>query len=188
MPIPLGILAAAGFRAAGGSYELIETITVGSASASVTFSGLATYASTYKHLQIRTAVRSTNGSQGDTIGIRLNADTATNYSTHLLYGNGSSVQSFGEASSTYVRAIWSTGNNSTSGAFGAGVIDILDPYSTSKNKTLRGLTGATGESQIRLTSGAWLNTNSVTSLTIFSANGASLATDSRFSIYGLRSS
>lgn len=186
--IPLGFWAASGAGGAPTSadYELISTTVLGSAAASVTFSGLGTSAAAYKHLQIRATVRSTNASSGDTIVLRLNADTGTNYSSHLLYGTGSAVGSFGESSATYIRALWSSGSSSSSNVFGAGVVDILDFSNTSKNKTVRGLTGNYGESQIRLTSGAWLSTSAATSITIFSANGANLDTGSRFSLYGLK--
>jgi hypothetical protein len=51
---PLGILSAAGAGGGvAGDYELISSEILGTTAASVTFSSLGDYSSTYKHLQIR---------------------------------------------------------------------------------------------------------------------------------------
>ena len=190
MLIPLGILAAS--SAAGGSYELIETITVGSGgAASVTFSNLNTYSTTYQHLQIRAVVRTAVSEAASQIGLQINGDTSSSsYAFHQLYGNGSSVGSEGYGTGTLgmitpvVRTFGATG---TSNAFGAGVIDLLDAYE-SKNKTVRALHGGAGVSHIGLTSGVWLNTAAISSVTLLKQGGGNLAQYSRFSIYGLKAS
>lgn len=189
MPIPLGILAAAGVRpTAGGSYELIETITVGSGgAASVTFSNLNTYSSTYQHLQIRYAARGTNDSNSIFMRVRFNADEASNYSWHLLRGTGSAVQAFAGASTAFIQEADIPAGRSAANVFGAVVLDILDPYEA-KNKTTRSLTGFHGaDTQVQLASGNWRNTAGVTSVTL-SAGAGNLAQFSRFSIYGLKAS
>ncbi len=186
---PLGILSAAGAGGgAVGDYELIETQILGSSQTGITFSSLATYASTYKHLQIRYTARSSiSGTQDGGTGIRLNGDSGSNYSSHNLIGNGSTVSSNAFTSQTYMFSQTINGNTSAADAFGAGVIDLLDCYSTTKNKTLRWLNGFTGSvSGIRLGSGAWLNTASVTSITIDARDGNSYLTGSRFSLYGIK--
>jgi hypothetical protein len=140
---PLGILSAAGAGGVQGDYELIETYTLGSAQSQITFSSLATYASTYKHLQIRLAARSSRGSS-DTVGIRFNGVTSSSYSYHFLRGNGSAVSSGGGGTQTFMYGFDFPGTNSATSAFGAGVIDILDSFSTTKNKTIRTLGGMNG--------------------------------------------
>jgi hypothetical protein len=175
---------------AGGAipaYDLLETQILGSNQSSITFSSLGTYSSTYKHLQIRYTARSSiSGTQDGATGIRLNGDTGSNYSSHGLTGNASSVTSYNFTSQTFMFAQLMNGNTATAGAFGAGVIDLLDCYSTTKNKTLRWLTGFTGaDAAIRLGSGAYLNTSSLTSVTI-DCRGNNYLTGSRFSIYGLK--
>jgi hypothetical protein len=183
--IPLGILSSAG--SGFGTYELIETQILGSNTASITFSGLAAYADTYKHLQVRVAGRTTRAATGANIVFRLNGDTGSNYNWHLLVGTGSSVLSLASASTNLMLGAWVAGASTTASAFGAGVIDILDAYSATKNKTIRSLNGlAGGETNIRLSSGLWRNTNAVTSVTIFDGDSANLVTGSRFSIYGIR--
>lgn len=189
MPIPLGILAAAGVRAAGGSYELIETITVGSGgAASVTFSNLNTYSSTYQHLQIRGVARSNRATfTVDSLNMLVNGSSMTAY--HRLYGNGSSVQSNIDATIAEIST-----NVSASGIFGAFVIDILDPYET-KNKTIRALSGTWSDDAggfsgktIQLASTFINATTSVSSITLDPTFGSQLVQGSRFSIYGLKAS
>ena len=188
MPIPLGILAAAGVRAAGGSYELIETITVGSGgAASVTFSNLNTYSSTYQHLQLRVVMRGNNPNQWDTLRFTFNGDTGSNYAFHNLIGNGSSVTSGVATSQPRIQFDGFVGSSASSGIFASGVIDILDPYETNKNKTVRGITGRTADTQVGLHSGVWLSTAAISSIAL-TCFGGTLQQYSRFSIYGLKAS
>jgi hypothetical protein len=76
----------------------------------------------------------------------------------------------------------------TATSWGAGVVDILDSFSTTKNKTIRSLTGKNGNStrEIQVWSGAWRNTNSVTSITLSTSSLANISAGSRFSIYGIK--
>jgi hypothetical protein len=185
MLIPFGILSAAGALREG-TYELITTTVLGTTAASVTFSGLGAYASTYKHLQIRVAARSSDANPGVGVYSRLNADAGSNYRSHYLLGNGSSVLSGTVATTSglsgIIAAAGSTANN-----FGVAVIDLLDPYSTTKNKTLRTLSGFTDAAQKRidLQSSLWINTASLTSWQLIPELG-NLVAGSRFSLYGIR--
>jgi len=186
MLIPLGFLAGSG--GVEGDFELIETAIVsGTSTSAVTFSSLGTYSSTYKHLQVRMAVRTNRTSfSTDFLKLTFNADTATNYSSHILYGNGSSVLSEASASAAHI-ALQRYGSGATENYFGASVLDILDAYSTTKYKTIRNLGGASGSGQqIGLDSGSWRNTASLTSLTITVGGGTLLVAGSRFSLYGIK--
>jgi len=180
--IPLGILSSAGGSL--GAYELIESQILGSAAASVTFSGLATYASVYKHLQIRATLR--DASANSSWGFRFNGDTTTSYARHDLNGNGSSVTS--GAGTSENAGFLGGGANSGSGAniFTALVIDILDPFSTTKNKTVRTFNGTSIPNNITLVSSLWMKTDSATSFQVFSRFGTNVAANSRLSLYGIR--
>ena len=178
----LGIFSAAG--AGGGvslsDYELISTTILGTATSSVTFdvTGLG---STYKHLQIRALAKSS--STNNNANLRFNGVTTTSYSFHTLYGTGSAVESAAITSATSIANIV----NMPPSQFGASVIDILDAFSSTKNKTVRYLSGMSdggGVQSIALNSGLFISTSPTTSLTI--TGGVNLATGSRFSIYGLR--
>ena len=182
---PLGILSAAGAGGVQGDYELIETNILGSNQASIVFSNLGTYSSTYKHLQIRFTARSTLADTAESLSVRVNGVSTSSYSQHRLFGTGSSVISSAESSITLFRMGFISSATATANSFGAGVIDILDPYSTTKNKTFRSLGGVV-LGAVALSSGAFLSTAAVSSITITSETGANFVTGSRFSIYGIR--
>lgn len=188
MPIPLGILAAAGVRPAGaaGAYDLLtSTILTGSA-ATVSFTNLATsYASTYQHLQIRFVAQGTR--TGGNMELYATANGLTSYRSHWLVGNGSTAAS---STLSYSKMFLGniTGADSTS-QFGAGVIDILDPFE-SKNKTVRTLIGTTSApNRIALQSALIETTSQLSSFTLeLEPGGFGFATGSRVSLYGLKAS
>jgi hypothetical protein len=184
MMIPFGILSAAGVSDEAGTYELIETQILGSNQASITFSNLGNFSTTYKHLQLRYVARSSIGDIGESISVRVNDISTTSYSQHRLFGTGSSVISSAEASQTQFRIGFISGSTFAANAFGAGVVDVLDVYG-SKNKTFRSLSG-NATAIVALSSGAFLETTAVTSLVLRSETGANFVTGSRFSLYGIR--
>lgn len=184
----LGILssAGAGGAAAAGSFDLLETQVLASSAASVTFSSLSTYAADYQHLQIRLAARGTRNANGDNLGIRFNGDTGANYARHSVYGQGSGVVTYGAGSQTFMDLAQLASSTTAANTFTGGVADILDPFETSKNTTIKTLSGVPASAwAAALTSGAWFNTNALTSMTIYALNG-NLVTGSRFSLYGIR--
>jgi hypothetical protein len=177
MLIPLGILASAGGVSA--AYELISTTVLGSNTSSVTFSSLP---ATYKHFQLRMVTLNTSSS--NTYKLQFNGDTGSNYAWHTLLGNATDVRSQASPSSTSMNFVGSWSGQSTTVPATA-IVDILDPLSTTKNKTVRTLGGCQGSNEVGLYSGLWMSTSAVTSLTITGTAG-SYTTGSRFSLYGLR--
>lgn len=190
MPIPLGVLAVAGAGAAGGggAFDLLETVVLGSTTAETTFTGLGSY-SAYKHLQIRaTFRRDAFGYVGANLYLRLNSDSGNNYARHQLKGLESVVYSAAQTSTSVAGYIEGPANQVAANAFGGAIIDILDFSNSSKNTTVRILSGVAGStsdtSVINLSSGVWLNTNAVTSLTLGAGTGN--VSGSRFSLYGIK--
>jgi hypothetical protein len=185
---PLGILSAAGAGGGvAGDYELISSEILGTTAASVTFSSLGDYSSTYKHLQLRmTAKTSGTGYQDDPFVLQFNGDSGANYNWHLLLGDGSSVASAASPGSAYT--FGPTSSDAGASIFGALIADILDPYSTSKNTTTRFLSGYQPGSgaKINLSSMLWRNTASITSISLKPIIGANWVAGSRFSLYGIR--
>lgn len=188
MLIPLGFLAASGVSA--GSFDLLETVTVGAGgTTSISFTSVSSYASTYQHLQIRAMVRNTSTAGGtNSYGangiIRFNGDSGTNYRTHYLQGDGSGVYSgdYTPVPGIYVQDLGGTWDSNTAGIYAASVVDILDPFESTKNKTVRSLTGVR---RIQLDSGFWNNTAAVNAITI-TQDGTAFKQYSRFSLYGLK--
>lgn len=171
------------------SYESIATSTVGSGGASsVDFTGIS---SAYTHLQIRAILKTNENSTGATnIEMRFNSDTGSNYNRHYLRGTGTAADC-GDASS---QSRFTVGTAVQSGAalanmFGAMIVDILDYKNTSKYKTVRALSGqdtnGSGTQGMWLQSGVWMNTNAITSISIFSSS-SNLSQYSSFALYGIK--
>jgi len=182
-----GFASVRGYRAgavAPPAYELIQTQVLTSSQSAVNFSSIP---QTYKHLQLRTVVKSDNGSSFDILLMRINGATS-GYSQHALYGDGgaSQVYSSGAASTANIQVGWVNGS-STTGAFAPSIIDILDYASTVKNKTVRSLSGTpTGLPRVFLYSGAYFSTTTVSSLSFVSNYAANWVAGSRFSLYGIK--
>ena len=173
-----GILAASGAGAAA-AYEHIQSTILTGSQASVTFSNLNTYASTYKHLQLRMVVGT---DPSDSLLMVINGDTGNNYAHHSLIGYPA-LQS-----TPYANASTSTGTfrvGISSANFSPNIIDILDFSSTSKNTTTRTMSGNVNTQIIRMFSGLWNNTAAVTSIEIKSENYL-MQIGSRFSLYGIK--
>jgi hypothetical protein len=173
-----GLLAS--FSPASTAFESIATSSPTSGT-SVTFSSIP---STYKHLQIRfTHKTATAGAQ---LRLQFNSDTGTNYSRHKLQGNGTTAAATGNATVAFMY-IGSDGSGSDTTYLTTGICDIHDYASSTKNKTMRNIVGIdkNGSGDIALYSGAWYNTNAITSITITS-DGANFASGSTFALYGIK--
>jgi hypothetical protein len=167
-------------------YESIATVTVGAGgAASVTFSSIP---STYQHLQIRALVRTNRAAASDSVYWRFNSDSATNYTIHSLYGNGTSALTDNGVNLNYGYYIGTTAASATSSVFAVAVIDILDYKDTNKFKTVRTLHGkdVNGTGEIFLTSSLWRNTAALSSMTLESQNAANISEYSSFALYGIR--
>jgi len=189
MLIPFGVLSAAG---AGddfeSDYELIASEILGSATPTITFSNLGDFSSIYKHLQLRAVARfSDSDADNRSINLRLNGDSGSNYGIHGLSGNGSTVGFYGVASANQIPIGQFPTGQTAANVFAPVVVDFLDTYSTTKNTTVRSLTGFAELNRVSLRSGVFLNTASITSITL---THTSTATDfvigSRFSLYGIK--
>ena len=157
-------------------YESIATATGGSTS--VTFSSIP---STYTHLQIRGIAAGVNNTFAD---MTFNADTATNYSQHDIYGDGASAGA--EAGATRAN-IPVTALPNVANIYNGLVIDILDYANTNKYKTARILQGrdTNGGGTIYFMSGSWRSTSAISSITITSRSG-NIASNSTFALYGIK--
>ena len=170
-----------------GSMFYIASTTLSSAAATVTFSSIA---ADYTHLQVRWFAAGTLAS-ADHVGMKVNfnSDTGANYAYHELAGNGSSATAGGGGGNNFIAALSRIPAPPTnSSVFGASTFDILDYANTSKYKTTRGLGGndRNGAGSIKLSSGVWLSTSAITSMTFAIPDGGNFATYSSFSLYGVK--
>ena len=163
------------------AYESIASYAPTSGS-TVTFSSIP---STYKHLQLRCLTIETLGN-GYSLGIQFNGDNSAIYTTHSLYGTGSSAGATGASSvQNYVPFGYGPGLVATYP--NVGIIDIIDYASTTKYKTVRAFFGANNNSTnggIELTSAVYQTTSAITSITLdFPSTGV---TGSSYALYGIK--
>jgi hypothetical protein len=165
----------------------LATTTLATATATITFSSIPRE---YEHLQIRLIGRSSRSSGVSQFKLNFNGDTGTNYSDHYLLGSGggSAIVGHDGASQTFIWANPIAGNTTTAGTFGVGIIDILDYSNTNKNKTVRMLGGfdENGGGYLGLSSGLWMNTAAITSITIGDGYGQNLTTYTSAALYGIK--
>lgn len=174
-----------GLSAPAATFELIQTQVLASSAASVTFNLSAGQQATYKHLQLRITAKG-NTTTNANVHLQFNSDTGANYSYHELYGTGSAAGSANALSQTKVIQVAYL--PPTGSQFSASIIDVLDAFSTAKNKTVRTLKGEADVSGgflgVSLISGAWYNTAAISSITVL--GDFAMAVGSRFSLYGVR--
>lgn len=164
------------------SFESIATLTATGSTMSVTFSNIP---SSYKHLQIRVLERNVASGNSDSNFLRFNGDTGSNYSRHYLYGDGSAAGSSGIASRTSILTTLFCSDSTSIPT--VSIIDIHDYASTTKNKTIRSFGGydKNGSGYITLSSGVWLSTSAVTSITLLK-EAVNYTADSVFALYGIK--
>ena len=174
-----------------GGFESIATVTVGAGGASsIEFVDIP---QTFAHLQVRWIGQSNRGTYAtDNLWVRLNTDSGSNYAHHELRGDGASAGSFGYASQTkqYVSGV--IGTTQQANSFGAGVIDILDYTSTSKNKTIRVFAGKDNNGTyagvggyVQVASGLYFATPAAVSTVTLIAEYGNWQQFSTFALYGI---
>ena len=161
---------------------LIERVNSNGSSTTITFSNIP---STYQHLQVRAIAKRDTGTTAGSSNLRFNGDTGSNYTRHFLRGSGSAASAGGQTSQTSIECFEHTGNDPVNSIMGVLILDVLDYASTTKYKTVRTISGndRNGGGDIYLTSGLWLSTSAVTSLTLFSTGNY---LNSTFALYGIK--
>jgi len=184
MSLILGILAQSGGAAvAASSYESIATVSVGSGgAANVEFTSIP---STFEHLQIRMIGRTTSSPFAN---VQYNSDTtASNYRSHFMYGNGSSVVATNAADKAYIAYLSVSSNQANE--FGTAVTDILDYKNTNKYKTVRSLNGndQNGGGFVIIFSHLWMSTSAISSIKILPVAG-DFEQYTKIALYGIKGS
>lgn len=167
-----------------GAYEVLSTVTV--PAAGVSFVEFGAIPNTYRHLQIRVIAH--NGTAvNDQIRMQLNGDTAANYSQHELSGFGTSPNAYGYANLNQMVVAFTT-YSTIPAHYGAAIIDLLDYQNTSKNKTVKSLTGYNANASgggVGLLSGNWRSTSAINLIKLYPSSG-NIAQYSQFTLYGVK--
>lgn len=175
------------------AYESIATATGTGSSQDITFSSIP---STYRHLQIRGIARDTYLSapnNSSSFYMTFNGVTTNTYSSHYIDANGLNATGGAAVNTGYIiigNSMFLSGG--TSNVMGGSIIDILDYADTSKNTTVRYLTGADGNtgnvlSTLCVGSGFFNNTAAITSIRL-RTNFLYWTATTQFALYGIRGS
>jgi hypothetical protein len=161
------------------TYTPIASTTLGADASSVIFSSIP---STYTDLVLIAFVRSTRAATGDTFRIRFNSDTASNYSTTFVYGDGPAA---GSSRLTSQTGVYNRINAASvaSGTFSPTIIHIMNYSNSTTYKTTISRANSTSE-EISLNASLWRNTSAITSITALVDNG-NLLSGSTLNLYGI---
>jgi hypothetical protein len=167
--------------AAGNTYVAIATNTVsGSSTSSVSFSSIA---STYTDLIVVFSGKLSIASES--IFVRFNSNTGTNYSAVWMWGNGTSANSNTRSSQTFLPTAWFTGYDSTNEN---NLIFNVQNYSNSTaNKTVlfrQNNAGSGGTPAAVAGVGLWAQTSAINAIEFYTSAGVYTA-GATFSLYGI---
>ena len=160
------------------TYEAIQTTTLGSAAADITFSSIA--ASWTDLVLILSTIATTGGTQ--IMHCRVgngSLDTASNYSDTFLTGDGST------ASSGRNTSVTSTGNLVISSAEWCNTILNFQNYSNATTyKSILGRSNIAGWG-LRQGVSLWRSTSAINTIQLFADGGANFATGTQATLYGI---
>jgi hypothetical protein len=167
------------------TYQLIQAQNLVSDAASVTFSSIP---GTYTDLALRMSTRATPVGVIESIKLRFNNDSGTNYSYTLLRGSGSSASSANSVSNDIIEVNGSPGANITANTFSNNEI-YIPSYTVSQSKALSTSSivennSSTGYQEAG--AALWRNNAAITSILI-DVSG-SFVTGSSFYLYGIKNS
>jgi hypothetical protein len=159
------------------TYEKIATTTLGSASATITFSSISS-----AYTDLRLVITALQGS-GNNIALRFNSDSGTNYSRTRLIGNGTSATSTRATDDTEIdlnREALSSTNPSLY------EVDIFS-YAGSTYKTLLATSNEdrNGSGSVVRAVGLWRDTTAINSITITSLSADTMGAGTSATLYGI---
>jgi hypothetical protein len=161
------------------TYEKIQSTTLGAPAASVTFS---TIPATYTDLVLITNLRYSTGTPSGNDFIRLNSDSATNYSRTFLQGNGSAASSGRGSNEDGMRFLGST---STANVFTSNITQIQNYSNSTTYKTALNRWSNAGDFALAFVS-LWRSTAAVTTIDVLASGTTQFAIGCTFTLYGIK--
>jgi hypothetical protein len=169
------------------TYEPIATTTLGGAAATVTFSSIP---GTYTDLVLVAVARTDRADYDDIMGIQFNSDTATNYSTTILNGDGTTATSTRQTSVAYITSRVGAAS-ATAGVWTPVIFSIQNYSNATTNKTALSRfnepTSGGADYGVGATVGLWRSTAAITSIVLKPIVGTNLISGSTFTLYGIKS-
>jgi hypothetical protein len=167
------------------TYEPIQTQTLGTAVATVTFSSIP---QTYTDLICVIEGRGSRADYDVGVFVRFNSDTASNYSWTFLYGSGTAAGSSRAATQTNILGRLLSAS-ATAGVRSNMILNIMNYSNTTTNKTvlerLNEPPSGGADYGMGLVAGLWRNTAAITTLTLFTEVG-NFNVGCNFTLYGIK--
>lgn len=154
------------------TYEKIATTTLGSSTATVTFSSIS---GAYTDL---VAVCNIVGTPNTYMLVTLNGDSGSNYSRTVLAGTGSAASSYRSSNTTSIDTGFYFSNSSSNAIFN------FNNYSNATTYKTALVRGNTVNYEVAAAAYLWRNTNAIT--TIAFSGTANYLTGSTFTLYGIK--
>jgi hypothetical protein len=163
--------------------NFIASVTVGAGgSSSIQFSSIP---GTFTDLTLVVSGRYTAGFERETLNLRFNGDTGSNYTSVVLEGTDTTASSRTVASNP---SFWgyAPGNAATASTFGNTQYTIPNYIgSAQKAISIDSVTELNGAfNRVALIAGVWTNTSAITSITLFNASALNFAQHSTAYLYG----
>ena len=156
------------------TYEPIATTTLGSATATISFTSIT---SAYTDIRYVASIKATASSS---IRVQLNGDTGANYSSTFLWGDGSSASSFRNTNSNYL-----------TGSYVVDTVPLLwtfdfFSYAGSTNKTALQThsNDNNGSGEVARVVGLWRNTAAINRIDLL-CSGSTFAAGTTVTLYGI---
>ena len=165
------------------TYTPLATVTLGTATSSVTFSSIP---ATYRDLILVSFVRSNRAATDDDFFVKFNSDSGSNYSYVRMVGRGGGASSASNINGTNANDLGQIpAASSTAGQFANSVLQIMDYSATDKHKTTLTRTNAAGSTDVTgAHAGRWANTAAITTVSLNPRLG-SFISGSTFNLFGV---
>lgn len=172
------------------TYQLIQTITLGSSASSITFSSIP---QTFTDLVLKLSLRNDTGTTYNNVYLTFNGTpTGTLYSDKSVYAVGTTTGSLGHNSANQMWLAVAPSSGNTANTFsnseciipnyaGSGYKSVLSEGISEANTT------SNGYIYNNIMCGIWANTAAITSL-VLTSDASSFVTNSSASLYGIKNS
>ena len=164
------------------TYEPIATTTLSSAAASISFSSIS---SSYTDLRLVVFLLKDSATSTNSLDVRFNSDSGTNYSSTYLRGDGATADSFRYTSATKIDC----GETTPTTTIGQLITVDIFSYAGSTNKTCLVTTSAdaNGSGQVSRGVGLWRSTSAINAISMAATftSGANLGAGTTATLYGI---
>jgi hypothetical protein len=163
------------------TYEPIETITLGTATNSVTFSSIP---QTYTDLVLVVNGRKDTAVSTDAFFCRINGDGTNVYGWTEFNGDGTTATTSKITNDGYCRLAVIPGNNAGSTTFGVSIVNFQNYSNSTTFKSILSR-GSVTAGQVMVSVSSWQKTDAITSFTLYTAGLGNWAVGSIFTLYGI---